>query len=243
MPVDLLFYMIIAVALVIWLRNTLGTKTGEERDRSEILNQLRERQQAQSQAQAGRVIDITDSVTEVRDSPRSILDGIDIEGGSDTAQEILELMRNDPSFDPKHFIEGAKEAFPMIVESFARGDLRTLKMLLSDGVYQTFEQAVEDRRVRGETVATDVHAVRQCKILGIRNINRMVFVKLRFIADETIAIRDREGVVIGGNPDKIVSMNDVWTFGRELKSKDPTWYLYETSDDIPEDHQFIPDAK
>jgi hypothetical protein len=39
-------------------------------------------------------------------------------------------------------------------------------------------------------------------------------------------------------------MNDVWTFGRELKSKDPTWYLYETSDDVPEEHHNpIPDAK
>jgi len=42
-PVDLLFYAVIAVVLVFWLRNTLGTKTGSERDRSDILDQLKER--------------------------------------------------------------------------------------------------------------------------------------------------------------------------------------------------------
>lgn len=240
MPIDLLFYAVIAVVLVIWLRNTLGTRTGSERDRSDVLEQLRQRQQqqaAETSQNNGRIIDITDSVSEINENPKAALDGIEIEGGADTAQEIVDLMRFDPSFDPKAFVIGAKEAFPMIVESFAKGDLRTLKMLLSDGVYASFEQAIEDRRVKGETIVTDVLAVRQCKILGVRKIERMVYVKLRFIADETIVVRDREGNIISGHPDKIIPMNDVWTFGRDSKSKDPTWFLYETSDDVPEDHK------
>lgn len=239
MPVDLLFYAVIAVVLVMWLKNTLGTKTGSERDRSEILDQLRERQQESQRQQqdTGRIIDITDRVQEEDSSaPRPPLEGVEIEGGADTAQDILEFVRANPSFDLKHFISGAREAFPMIVESFAKGDLRTLKMLLSEGVYSSFEQAIEDRKVKGETVVTDVLAVKTCRILGVRKVDRMTYLKLRFIADETIAIRDREGNVISGHPDKIVTMNDVWTFGRDMKSKDPTWYLYETSDDVPEAH-------
>ena len=132
----------------------------------------------------------------------------------------------------------------MIVEAFAKGDLRTLKMLLSDGVYTTFEQAIEDRRNKGETLATDVHVVKDCKIMGIKKIDRMVYIKLRFLAEETIVIRDREGNILHGNPDKLIAMNDVWTFGRESRSKDPTWYLYETSDDVPEELKNpIPDSK
>lgn len=244
MPIDLLFYVVIAVVLVFWLRNTLGTKNGSERDRSDILDQLKDRQQAEQKNASGRIVDITDSVSEIKNAPRPVLDGIEIEGGSDTAQELLDFMRYDPAFDPARFIAGAKEAFPMIVESFSKGDLRTLKMLLSEGVYSTFEQVVEDRQVKGESVITDVLAVRNCKILGVKKIDKMVFIKLRFIADETVVIRDREGHIVSGNPDKIVTMNDVWTFGRDPKSKDPTWYLYETSDDVPDDHPTpIPNAK
>lgn len=241
MPIDLLFYAVIAAVLVFWLRNTLGTRTGEERDKSDILEQLRQKQKEQG---PGRIIDITDNITEMQGGAKPALDGIEIEGGADTAQEIIDFMRYDPSFDVKHFIVGAKDAFPMIVESFAKGDLRTLRMLLSDSVYSAFEQAVEDRKSRGETVTTDVLAVRHCKILGINKIDRMVFIKLRFLAEETMVVRDREGNVISGHPDKIISMNDVWTFGRDPKSKDPTWYLVETSDDVPEEHKNpMPDAR
>lgn len=249
MPIDLFIYIVIAIVLVVWLRNTIGSKHGSETDRSDIIDQLKERQQQRQQAaeagNSGRLIDLTvPSRSSFDNDPKTLLDGISIEGGVDTAKEIVDFMQFDPSFAPKPFIEGAKEAFPMIVEAFAKGDLRTLKMLLSDGVYTTFEQAIEDRKNKGETLATDVHVVKDVKIMGVKKIDQMIYIKLRFLAEETIVIRDASGSIIHGNPDKLISMNDVWTFGREAKSKDPTWYLYETSDDVIEELKNpIPDAK
>jgi predicted lipid-binding transport protein (Tim44 family) len=242
-PIDLIFYAIIAGVLVVWLRNTLGTKTGHERDRSGMIDQLMAKQQGQKPAPAGSIIDITDHVVEIKDPTRAMLEGIEFEG-ENTVQDILQLMKEDSSFDPKAFVVGAKDAFPMIVEAFSRGDLPVLKMLLSESVYSSFEQAIEDRVSKGETIVTDVHAVRQCKILDIKKSQRMVYIKMRFIADETILVRDKEGHVISGHPDKIVVMNDVWTFGRDVRAKDMTWYLYETSDDvIDECPNPIPDSK
>lgn len=237
MPIDLLIYIVIAVVLVVWLRNTIGSKHGSEMDRSDIIERIKERQQQnQKPADSGRIIDLSvpqNDTTVI--PPKAAMDSIPIEGGEDTAKEMIDYMHIDPSFNPKDFINGAKEAFPMIVEAFSRGDLKTLKMLLSDGVYTTFEQAIEDRKNKGETLATDVHVVKDCKIMGIKRIDRMAYIKLRFLAEETIVIRDREGNITHGNPDKLIAMNDVWTFGRDMKSKDPTWYLYETSDDVPEE--------
>lgn len=252
MPIDLFIYIVIAVVLVIWLRNTIGSKHGSETDRSDIIDQLKERQQQRQQAaenttsnSSGRLIDLNvPPRTAIDSDPTTLLDGISIEGGVDTAKEIADFMQFDSSFEPKPFIAGAKEAFPMIVEAFAKGDLRMLKMLLSDGVYMTFEQAIEDRKNKGETLATDVHVVKDAKIMGIKKIDKMIYIKLRFLAEETIVIRDSNNNIIHGNPDKLVSMNDVWTFGREAKSKDPTWYLYETSDDVIEELKNpLPDAK
>jgi predicted lipid-binding transport protein (Tim44 family) len=244
-PIDLLLYIVIAVVLVIWLRNTIGSKHGSEQDRSDILNQIRERQARVVNSDSGKIIDISDKVQNMDNlDERKVLEGVDIEGGNDTAQEIINFMKSDMDFNPKLFITGAKDAFPMIVEAFAKGDLKTLKMLLSDGVYTAFEQAIEERKSRGETIVTDVHAVKECKILGIKKINRMTFIKLRFIAEETIVIKDRDGNITNGHPDKIIAMNDVWTFGRENRSNDPTWYLYETSDDVPEELKNpMPDSK
>ncbi len=246
MPIDLFIYIVIAIVLVVWLRNTIGSKHGSEIDRSDIIEQIKQRQQQnQKSAESGNIIDLTipqENSAEIE--KRTAMEGISIEGGEDTAKEIAAYMQSDPNFHPKDFLNGAKEAFPMIVEAFSRGDLKTLKMLLSDGVYTTFEQAIEDRKNRGETLATDVHVVKDCKMMGIKRIDRMAYIKLRFLAEETIVIRDRDGHIVHGNPDKLVAMNDVWTFGRDLKSKDPTWYLYETSDDVPEElKNTIPDSK
>lgn len=246
MPIDLLIYIVIAVVLVVWLRNTIGSKHGSEMDRSDIIERIKERQQQNGKpSDSGHIIDLSipqNDTTVI--PPKAAMDSIPIEGGEDTAKEMIDYMHIDPSFNPKDFINGAKEAFPMIVEAFSRGDLKTLKMLLSDGVYSTFEQAIEDRKNKGETLATDVHVVKDCKIMGIKRIDRMAYIKLRFLAEETIVIRDREGNITHGNPDKLIAMNDVWTFGRDMKSKDPTWYLYETSDDVPEElRNPVPDSK
>ncbi|MEK7802425.1 MAG: Tim44/TimA family putative adaptor protein [Pseudomonadota bacterium] len=237
MPIDLIIYIVIAAGLVLWLRNTLGTQHGEERQRPNPLEMLK------NQQQTGKVIDITDQVTVLDEQALTALRGVAIEG-ADVGREILDLIQFDPHFDVRRFVEGARDAFPLIVESFAKGDLATLKELLAPTVYTAFEQAIEDRGVRGETISGEVHAVKAIKIMGVKRIERMIFIKIRVEADETCVIRDREGTILSGNPDRITTMNDVWTFGRDTRSKDPTWLLYETSDDVPETvKSSIPETK
>lgn len=244
MSIDLLIYIVIAAVLVVWLKNTLGTKHGSEIDRSDIIDQIRERQQQVQKSSDPVQFPKDIALPKTPDTSYHILDGLEIEGGQDTIQSLVDFMKIDPSFNPKAFVSGAKDAFPMIVESFAKGDLKTLKMLLSDDVFTAFESAIEDRKTKGETLITDVHAVKNCKIMGIKTVDRIAYIKLRFMAEETILVKDREGHVISGHPDKMITMNDVWTFGRNTRSKDPTWYLYETSDDVIEDFKNpIPDTK
>lgn len=247
-PVDLLIYIVIAAVLIFWLRNTLGTRHGEERDRSDIAEQLMRRPEkdVDPSKERGPLLDLPAdvSIDLQSGSPEasSLMKGVKVDG-TNTAHALIDLMRSLPGFDPHQFVTGASDAFAMIVEAFARGDLATLKDLLSLGVYSAFEQAIHARRDRGETVQTDIHAVRTAEIIGVICTEQMAFIKVRFVADETCVIRDRDGAVLSGNPDKITTMNDVWTFGRDIRSKDPTWYLYETADDVPEDHKTpLPDS-
>ena len=198
MPVDLLLYVVIAAVLVFWLRNTLGTRHGSERERPNPLEGM-----GQSHLETrGKILDITDGAYPDRDMVDDILRGVDCQD-KDAQQGILDLIRADRSFDPHIFIEGAHEAFPIIIEAFAKGDLRTLKDLLSPGVYTAFEQAIEDRQVKGQTVTTEIHAVRKTQIIDVRLMERMAYIKIRFIADETSVTRDRDGNILSGNPDRI----------------------------------------
>jgi len=130
-----------------------------------------------------------------------------------------------------------------IVEAFAKGDTETLSDLLAPKVFAAFARVIEDRHARGETVMTDVHAVRSTEFIDARLAARQVWITLRIAADQTSVTRDVDGKVIAGHPDKIYPMVDVWVFGREIGSRDPTWLLMETRDDEVEEFKNpIPNA-
>jgi predicted lipid-binding transport protein (Tim44 family) len=145
-------------------------------------------------------------------------------------------MKSDRTFDAHKFMAGARDAFPMIVEAFARGDTDTLQDLLAPKVYDAFLSVIEDRKTRCETVSTEIHAVRGIEFIEARLVGTMSFIGLRIEAEETCVIRDQDQHIISGNPDRITPMVDVWIFGRETRAKDPTWLLYETRDDMIEPH-------
>lgn len=247
MPAELLIYIVVAAVLIIWLRNVLGTRHGDERDRSAIWDELARRiEEDKNPPKKGEIIDIVDDSEEQR---KGELTGVSssqriLTANDSVSRKFFDLTKEIEGFDPLSFVENSKEAFAMIVESFARGDTSTLKDLLSTGVYNAFAQAIEGRLERGETVQTDIHAVKSAEILDVEVRARIAYVKIRFIANETCIVRNRVGQIISGNPDRSTVMNDVWTFGRDVRSRDPVWYLYETNDDVPENSKTpLPDAR
>ena len=42
------------------------------------------------------------------------------------------------------------------------------------------------------------------------------------------ATRDRTGAVIDGNAEKVTDVTDVWTFARDISSRDPNWKVIAT---------------
>lgn len=234
MSADLILYALVAVVLVFWLRNTLGTRTGAERQRENPLTDLDAKpKSSESPIDRGRVIDITDF-----QDPESAFDikrfpGLDIRSGA--VQGLLDIMKYDRNFDPYRFIQGAKDAFPMILESFAEGDTETLHELLAPKIYKSFVDVIDARNIRGETISTEIHSVRKLEIIEARLAGRMAYVSVRITADETCVIRDAEKTIISGNPDRVTELTDVWTFGRDTQGRDPTWLVYETRDDVKED--------
>lgn len=241
MPADLILYALVAVVLVFWLRNTLGTRHGEERQRDNPLNDL-EQNQAKSPIDRGRVIDITDIPSDLnKEFDARRFPGLDIR--PEAVQGLIDIMKYDSSFDPYRFIQGAKDAFPMIVEAFAAGDTETLHDLLAPKIYKSFVDVIDAKIARGETISSEIHAVRKLEIIETRLAGQMAYVTLRMTADETCVIRDADKKIISGNPDRVTELTDVWTFGRNINSKDPSWLVYETRDDVKEESKTpIPDV-
>jgi predicted lipid-binding transport protein (Tim44 family) len=235
-PADIILYALIAAGLVFWLKSLLGTKHGEERERQNPFTAAPVETAKRDQA---AVIDAEEIIeTGFNMLPR----GASIE--NKTAELALEdLAKRDKNFDLAQFITNAQDAFALIVESFAKGDREMLKDLLSDKVYASFDAALTDRDSKGETVETEVHAIRKADVTEVRIEGNTASVTIRFTVDETCVIRNKDGIVLGGDPDRITEMKDVWTFARDIKSKDPRWLVTETRDGDLEEHKTpLPEA-
>jgi predicted lipid-binding transport protein (Tim44 family) len=53
-------------------------------------------------------------------------------------------------------------------------------------------------------------------------------ITVRFVSQLVTVTRDRSGNVIDGSHDKVTDVTDVWTFARDLSSRDPNWKLVAT---------------
>ena len=134
----------------------------------------------------------------------------------------------DPSFDAKHFIAGARAAYEMIVTAFAEGDRRQLRNLLSREVFDGFDAAITEREGRGETAETRFVSIDGSTITAAELRARTAQITIRFVSKLVSATRDRSGNVIDGNAEKVTDVTDVWTFARDVSSRDPNWKVVAT---------------
>jgi predicted lipid-binding transport protein (Tim44 family) len=133
-----------------------------------------------------------------------------------------------PGFDPGGFLSGARGAYEITVTSFAKGDRKRLRDLLSPEVLEGFSKAIADREGRGEKVDMTLVSIDDAKIVDAQVKDMIAQVTVRFLSKLITATRDRDGKVVDGNPDKVVDVTDVWTFSRDTRSSDPNWQLVAT---------------
>jgi predicted lipid-binding transport protein (Tim44 family) len=147
---------------------------------------------------------------------------------SEADPAVAEILRADPHFDPEEFLDGAKAAYEMIVTAYANGDTETLKPLLSEPVYQGFAQAIEARKRANQTVRTTFVAMKEAALAGSAVNGSQGEVTVRFVAELINVTLDAEGKVVEGDPSAVKSVTDIWTFARDLRSRDPNWQLVRT---------------
>lgn len=229
MAADVLIYALIAAGLVFWLRSVLGTRTGDERQRPNPFTQAQQSMDktqplpvpgAEAEAAAGLLPGYQQQAAETLE--RNMAVGAGAEAG------LAAIAAADRDFSLPHFLRGAQDAFIMIVEAFARADRATLRDLLHPTVYANFDAALQQREAAGETASVEIHAVRRIEVEGAKFDARTAAITVRFVADETSVLRDRDGKLLSGHPDRVTETIDIWTFTRDIRSRDLSWLLTET---------------
>ena len=226
-----IIFLALAVFIFLRLRSVLGQRTGRERPPYDPYS-ARDIRPASS---GDKVVALPGRVpaTDPAQKPAEPAEPVDrwkgiAESGSALAGGLDAIVHDDPDFDAKHFLVGARAAYEMIVTAYAAGDRRELKGLLGREVYDGFETAIRGREQRGETVETRFVSIDSANFVAAELRGKTAQITVRFLSQLISATHDKNGAVIDGNPEKVTSVTDVWTFARDTGSRDPNWKLVAT---------------
>jgi predicted lipid-binding transport protein (Tim44 family) len=224
-----IIFLALAVFIFLRLRSVLGQRTGRERPPYDPYSA---REAARSSSN-DNVVSLPPRQAEAAPTPAADAEPADrwkgiAEQGSPAALGLDAVVAQDASFDPRHFLTGARAAYEMIVTAYAAGDRRQLKNLLGREVYDGFEAAIREREQRGEKIETRFVSIDAANIIGAEMRGRTAQITVRFVSQLVSVTRDRAGAVIDGNPDGVTDVTDVWTFARDISSRDPNWKLVAT---------------
>ena len=184
---DIIIFVGVAVFLIYRLRGVLGKRTGFQGHKRT------------TETETKKVETVKKPTPQLKDNESKL----------SIAYETLS------SFDHKNFLEGAKFAFETIINSFNKGDKKTLKNLLTKEAFLSFEQAIDNN---------DNNPNFQFYSLVLDNVEDVVVEKeiinitLKFTSEQ---FKDNdEGTII--------KKQDVWTFQKKINSKSLNWFLSST---------------
>lgn len=220
--IDIIVFAVIAAFLVFRLVSVLGRRTGHEQPRADGFSR------------GGEPVSNGDNVIELPDRRRTIPEGPqDPYTGTAIGAGLTQIRLADPGFDLPQFLQGAKTAFEIILGAFAAGDVKSLKPLLNAEVLHNFTGAIDARRQAGETLETELVGFKAVDLVDAGIHGREAVITVRFTTEQVNSLRNAQGEVVDGDPNRIAEVIDVWSFARDPRSRDPNWHLIATV--TPED--------
>ena len=186
---DIIIFAVVAVFIIYRLRSVLGKRTGF--------------QKKPNQEQF------------VKKQPTQEKEEIKIPQLKESEQKLEIVYKKIPSFEHKAFLEGAKKAFEIIITAFNKGDKTTLKNLVSENVYKTFEVAINDgsNNPNSQFYSLVIDGIDDAKVESGK-----ITIGVNFISEQ----------ILSDNEEDIVKNKDTWVFEKPENSNGPAWTLVST---------------
>jgi len=224
--IEIILIALVAVFLVLRLRSVLGRRTGNERPPAQDPFTPPATPAPEARRDNGNVVQLPRPNSEPLPAPQRA-------GGqarvAPAATSGVDAIRSaDRGFDAQGFAGGARAAFEMIVGAFAKGDLATLRPLLDDAIYRSFETAVKDRQSKSQVLETSLIGFDATELVRAEMRGSVAHVTMRFVTEQINVTRGADGLVVDGNPNTVERVTDLWTFARDTRSDNPNWLLVNT---------------
>ena len=99
---------------------------------------------------------------------------------------------------------------------------------MAPDAFANFDNAIRARAAAGHTMTTTVVAIDDAKIVAAQLAGANAQVGVRFASKLASVTRDGAGAVVEGSPTEVADHLDLWTFVRDVRSRDPNWRLTAT---------------
>ncbi|MDC0456584.1 Tim44/TimA family putative adaptor protein [Alphaproteobacteria bacterium] len=202
---DILIFGVIAVFLILRLKNILGSKTGY--DSSNIKKENKEKN-------FSNIIPLKSDKNNVNYDQKN--------------KDLDKVKEIDETFNVDDFLSGSRTFFKMVLGSFTSGDLNTVKNFIKPSVLESFKNAIDDRNKDNETLIIDLKSIEKNEILSYKITKTVVKITVIFESKQIIALMDKNNELIDGNMDKEIVVKDEWIFERKINYKNPNWSLVQT---------------
>lgn len=206
----------IAVYLILRLRKTLGTRDGFEGPDTRAPS-------------AGNPSSPDEGKTPVR-VDRDIVKHVEEDSSAATALAAMKQVES--GFSVSDFIEGACNAYEMILIAFVRGDMEEMEPFLSSDVYDSFEETISGRPSDGLRYEARFVGIRESTLKDARfdGASSEAEITIEFVGELVSYVTDSDDNVVEGDDSAIRRQRDVWTFARRMGANNPNWQLVATGD-------------
>jgi predicted lipid-binding transport protein (Tim44 family) len=225
---DIIFFAALAFYIFYRLNAQLGKIDDEEKKQIQerIAKKREEILEVQKQiiAQQQKIVGSSSTGETQNKSEEKFLSNLD-----DSSKQTIRDIFQSCNISAEFFSNGAKSSFEMIIKAFAGDDLEVLKFLLSEKIYQGFESAINQRKSREQTLVTNLISIEKAEIISVLLQENFASIVMKFTSKQINYLFDNSGQIIDGKKGEINEITDIWTFKKDVKSSDPNWLLYATS--------------
>ena len=202
--IDIIIFAVIAIFLIYRLKSILGqnSEVNEQSNNPDIQSK-----------KATNVVKLDDKK-------------LDINNSKIDKNTIITI---DPTFNENDFLKGAQNFFKMVIDSFVKGNLKDVIDFIDNKLIKNFQSVINERLEEKETLLINVTKMNSVQIKDIKRLKNYLRITVLFETDQIKVLKDRKGKIIDGDPKNSIVVKDLWTFEKQIQSKDLNWKLVETS--------------
>ncbi len=149
--------------------------------------------------------------------------------GEQPSDEISQGMNRiaaaDPNFDEARFLDGAKNAFQQVQESWSDWSVDRLRPLLTDRMWGMVQNQANERKAQGRRDIIEKIHFNQVEISEAWQEAGEDWITVRLDVTMVEYTTDVMGKILEGDPNDPVQVEEYWTFTRPVGSRDPNWFL------------------